>query len=159
MKARRKLGGLGVALLLVAWVVATPSASLAAKTHRGSVLTRHPVATGMGAAVIAYHTWARSNADQRGCGGGRTPVVFVWRSTPGLWALRRRFKRIQAAVSVALVFSVAIAGAGDTIKAVRQQDTRLKLECEDGGGLEIQTAEPSTCVMVRDKDHRVEYAD
>jgi hypothetical protein len=51
------------------------------------------------------------------------------------------------------------AAAGGKVKAVRQQDTRLSLDFEAGGTLEIRTAEPTASVMVRDKDHQLEYAD
>jgi hypothetical protein len=55
--------------------------------------------------------------------------------------------------------SVDSASTGGTIKAVRQKDNRLSLDFEDGGIWEIQMAEPTACVMVRDKDHTMEYAD
>jgi hypothetical protein len=45
------------------------------------------------------------------------------------------------------------------VKAVRQQDNRLSLDFEDGGTWEIQTAEPTASVMVRDTNHTLEYAD
>jgi hypothetical protein len=51
------------------------------------------------------------------------------------------------------------AATGGTVKAVRQQDTRLSLDFEEGSTLEIQTAEPTSSVMVRDKEHKLEYAD
>ncbi len=46
-----------------------------------------------------------------------------------------------------------------TVRAVRQQDTQLILDFEDGSALEIATREPTSCVMVRDKSHTLEYAD
>jgi hypothetical protein len=55
--------------------------------------------------------------------------------------------------------SASSASTGGTVKAVRQQDNRLHLDFEDGGTWEIQTAEPTSSVMVRDKDHKMEYAD
>ena len=55
--------------------------------------------------------------------------------------------------------SVSSASTGGTVKAVRQQDNRLHLDFEDGGTWEIQTAEPTASVMVRDKNHQMEYAD
>jgi hypothetical protein len=55
--------------------------------------------------------------------------------------------------------SVNSASTGGTVKAVRQQDTTLNLDFEDGGTWEIQTAEPTASVMVRDKNHTLEYAD
>jgi hypothetical protein len=42
---------------------------------------------------------------------------------------------------------------------VRQQDTTLNLVFEDGRTWEISTAEPTASVMVRDKEHQMEYAD
>lgn len=51
------------------------------------------------------------------------------------------------------------ASTGGTIKAVRQQDTRLDLDFDDGSTLEITTAEATSSVMVRDKNHVMEYAD
>ncbi len=49
--------------------------------------------------------------------------------------------------------------SGQTIKAVRQQDTTLSLDFENGTSLDIQTAEATSSVMVRDKNHVMEYAD
>ncbi len=51
------------------------------------------------------------------------------------------------------------AATGGTVKAVRQQDTRLDLDFEDGSTLELTTAEATSSVMVRDKNHVLEYAD
>ena len=48
---------------------------------------------------------------------------------------------------------------GRTVRAVRQRETTLSLDFEDGGTLEIVTAEPTSSVMVRDKEQRLEYAD
>jgi hypothetical protein len=55
--------------------------------------------------------------------------------------------------------SACSASTGGAVKAVRQQDTRLTLDFEDGATWEIQTAEPTASVMVRDKNHQLEYAD
>jgi hypothetical protein len=55
--------------------------------------------------------------------------------------------------------SVSSASTGGAVKAVRQQDDRLHLDFEDGGTWEIQTAEPTASVMVRDKADKLEYAD
>jgi hypothetical protein len=49
---------------------------------------------------------------------------------------------------------VSSAATAGTVKAVRQQDTRLNLDFEEGVTLEVQTPEPTSSVMVRDKDHR-----
>lgn len=51
------------------------------------------------------------------------------------------------------------AATGGTIKAVRQAGTRLDLDFEAGETLEVQTAEETSSVMVRDKDGVMEYAD
>jgi hypothetical protein len=51
------------------------------------------------------------------------------------------------------------ASTGGTVKAVQQQDTCLDLDFEDGSTLEITTAEATSSVMVRDKNHIMEYAD
>ena len=48
---------------------------------------------------------------------------------------------------------------GGTVSAVRQADTTLQLEFEDGNTLDIATAEETSCVMVRDRSHLMEYAD
>ena len=54
---------------------------------------------------------------------------------------------------------ISSASTGGTIKAVRQQGTTLNLDFEGGGSMEIRTAEPTASVMVRDREHRLEYAD
>lgn len=51
------------------------------------------------------------------------------------------------------------AATGGTVKAVRQQDTTLALDMENGGTLEIQLAEATSSVMVRDASGTMEYAD
>lgn len=51
------------------------------------------------------------------------------------------------------------AGPGGTIDKVRQEGTELDLDFEDGSTLQITTAEATSCVMVRDKDRVMEYAD
>lgn len=51
------------------------------------------------------------------------------------------------------------ASTGGTIKAVRQQDTALMLDFEAGGTLTVTMAEAASSVMVRGKDHAMEYAD
>jgi hypothetical protein len=50
-------------------------------------------------------------------------------------------------------------GPTGTIKAVRQQGTTLNLDFTDGRTLTIPTAEPTDSVMLRAKDHTLEYAD
>jgi hypothetical protein len=51
------------------------------------------------------------------------------------------------------------AATGGTVRAVRQAGTRLDLDFEGGGALEITTAEETSTVMIRDKDGVLEYAD
>lgn len=51
------------------------------------------------------------------------------------------------------------ASTGGTIKAVQQSGTTLALMCEDGSMQTIETAEETSSVMVRGKDHTMEYAD
>lgn len=51
------------------------------------------------------------------------------------------------------------ASTGGKIKAARQQDTTLELDFESGGSLPITLAEATSSVMVRDKNHALEYAD
>ena len=55
--------------------------------------------------------------------------------------------------------STVTIAAGGTVAAVRQGDTTLQLEFEDGSTLDITTAEETSCVMVRDRSHLMEYAD
>lgn len=55
--------------------------------------------------------------------------------------------------------SSASGKTGGKIKAVRQQDTHLDLDLEDGSTLEFTTAEEASCVLLRDKNDTLEYAD
>lgn len=48
---------------------------------------------------------------------------------------------------------------GRTVKAVRQDDTRLYLDFEDGSTLTVKTAEPASSVMLRDRENKLEYVD
>ena len=48
---------------------------------------------------------------------------------------------------------------GDLVHAVRQQNTDFTLDFESGASLSLQTAEATSCVLVRGKDHALEYAD
>lgn len=52
---RTKVTSLGLGTLLAVSILTVPSASFAARKH-GNVLTRHPVATGVGAAILAHKT-------------------------------------------------------------------------------------------------------
>ena len=49
--------------------------------------------------------------------------------------------------------------AGRTVKNVRQTDDMLNIDFEDGSTLRIQLKEATSCVMVRDKQNKLEYAD
>jgi hypothetical protein len=49
--------------------------------------------------------------------------------------------------------------AGRTVKAVRQSDTVLNIDFEDGSTIQIQLKEPTSSVMVRDSANKLEYAD
>jgi hypothetical protein len=55
--------------------------------------------------------------------------------------------------------STTSAATGGTIAKVRQQGTELALDCEDGSTMQIPLAEATSSVMVRAKDHTLEYAD
>ncbi|HEY3284977.1 MAG TPA: hypothetical protein VGN26_22115 [Armatimonadota bacterium] len=46
-----------------------------------------------------------------------------------------------------------------TVKAVRQRGTLLQMDYEEGGTLEVTTAEETSSVLLRDRDQRFEYAD
>jgi hypothetical protein len=48
---------------------------------------------------------------------------------------------------------------GRKIKAVQQSGNDLILECEDGSTIHIKLAEPTSSVMVRDAQSKMEYAD
>ncbi len=45
------------------------------------------------------------------------------------------------------------------VKKVRQRDTTLSLDYEDGTTLELRTAEPTSSVMLRANGGALEYAD
>ena len=49
--------------------------------------------------------------------------------------------------------------AAGVIKAIRQAGTTLDIDYQDGTTLAITLAEETSCVMVRDKNHVMEYAD
>lgn len=49
--------------------------------------------------------------------------------------------------------------AGRTIKSVRQTNDVLNLDFDDGSTLQVQLKEATSCVMVRDKANKLEYAD
>ena len=48
---------------------------------------------------------------------------------------------------------------GRKIQAVQQSDTDLILQFEDGSTVRIKLAEPTSSVMVRDGQNKMEYAD
>jgi hypothetical protein len=74
-------------------------------------------------------------------------------------------ERVQVSAHDAGGDACAIGGSassrstGSRIKSVRQQGTTLNLDSEDGGTWEIRTAETTSSVMVRDKNHQLDYAD
>jgi len=45
------------------------------------------------------------------------------------------------------------------VQSVQQSDTDLVLQFEDGSTLRIKLAEPTSSVMVRDAQNKMEYAD
>jgi hypothetical protein len=49
--------------------------------------------------------------------------------------------------------------AGRTVKAVRQTSDVLNIDFEDGSTIQIQLKEPTSSVMVRDQNNRLEYTD
>lgn len=49
--------------------------------------------------------------------------------------------------------------SGRTVKSVRQAEDVLCIDFEDGSTLQVQLKEATACVMVRDKAHKLEYAD
>src|SRR5437868_3051360 len=51
------------------------------------------------------------------------------------------------------------ASTGGKVRAVRQQDTALHLDFENDTTLDIPLAAPTSSVMLRDKNHVLEYAD
>ena len=64
-----------------------------------------------------------------------------------------------SAMTVQTAGSSASSRTGGTVKSVRQQGTTLDLDFTDGSTWEITTAEETSSVMVRDKNHVLEYAD
>lgn len=48
---------------------------------------------------------------------------------------------------------------GGTVEGVRQQGTELQIDFVGGSTLALQTEEAASCVMVRDKNHALEYTD
>jgi len=51
------------------------------------------------------------------------------------------------------------ARTGGTVSKVRQEGTTLSLDFTDGSSWAIETAEATSSVMLRDKNHVLEYAD
>ena len=45
------------------------------------------------------------------------------------------------------------------VQAVQQSDTDMILQFEDGSTMRIKLAEPTSSVMVRDAQNKMEYAD
>src|ERR1051325_7606413 len=52
-----------------------------------------------------------------------------------------------------------VASTGGKVQAMRQEGTTLELVFESGTKLDIPLAEATSSVMVRDKNHVMEYAD
>lgn len=48
---------------------------------------------------------------------------------------------------------------GRKVQAVQQSDTDMILQFEDGSTMHIKLAEPTSSVMVRDVQNKMEYAD
>ncbi len=46
-----------------------------------------------------------------------------------------------------------------TVRSLRQKETALDLDMEDGSTLSIQLAEATSSVLLRDRDGTLEYAD
>jgi hypothetical protein len=46
-----------------------------------------------------------------------------------------------------------------TVSGVRQADDEIAIDFSDGSTLTIKLAEPTSSVMLRDKDKKMEYAD
>jgi hypothetical protein len=55
--------------------------------------------------------------------------------------------------------AAATPGPLGRVRAVRQQGTTLDLDYEGGSTLTLRTAEPTSSVIVRARDHTLEYAD
>ena len=51
------------------------------------------------------------------------------------------------------------ASTDSAVKAVRQAGTTLTIDLEDGRTWDVRTAEETSSVMVRDREHKLEYAD
>lgn len=66
--------------------------------------------------------------------------------------------------SIMTVQTAGAAPSGGTatlgrVRSVRQQGTTLDLDLETGSTLTLRTAEPTSSVIVRARDHTLEYAD
>jgi hypothetical protein len=48
---------------------------------------------------------------------------------------------------------------GRKVQAAQQSDTDLVLQFEDGSTMRIKLAEPTSSVMIRDAQNKMEYAD
>ena len=62
-------------------------------------------------------------------------------------------------MTVKIAGSTNTAMTGGKVKAVRQQGTRFDLDFENGSTWELPLAAVTSSVMVRDKNHGMEYAD
>ncbi len=65
----------------------------------------------------------------------------------------------SSTLSVQTAGSTNSVSTGGAIQAVQQQQTTLRLEFSGGSHLEIPMAGETSCVMVRDENGKLEYAD
>jgi hypothetical protein len=49
--------------------------------------------------------------------------------------------------------------SGRTVKKVRQRGVVMDLDFADGSSAEVKLAEPTSSVMLRDRNNKLEYAD
>jgi phage baseplate assembly protein gpV len=64
-----------------------------------------------------------------------------------------------SSMTVKTAGSTNSASTGGTVAAVRQQGSTLSLDMANGATWTITMAEATSSVMVRDKNHTLEYAD
>ena len=64
-----------------------------------------------------------------------------------------------SAMAVKTAGTAVSAATGGTVAKVRQQGTELALDCADGSTMLIPLAEATASVLVRARDHTLEYAD
>jgi hypothetical protein len=107
--------------------------------------------------IAAYHKYVHTITSNH-----KLTTVLKSRAITGT---QSQDKRLIIALDDGVTTTVNMAGSttsaatGGTIAKVRQQDTQLALDFEDGATMLIRVAEATSSVMVRDKDHTLEYAD